>query len=100
MDKQDFLNRIAQSMNESQEESLRSLGRPSSCATREQAIKQVEMLEAAHSGLVQVDIKTDERGRIILTEEMKNSLYKPQQSIEEGRCLKQEMIRKRFAKWL
>lgn len=37
-------------------------GRPSSCATREQAIKQVEMLEAAHSGLVQEEIKTDERG--------------------------------------
>ena len=45
MDKQDFLNRIVQSMNESQEESLRSLGRPSSCATREQAIKQVETNE-------------------------------------------------------
>ena len=57
MDKQDFLNRIAQSMKESQEQSLRSLGRPSSCATREQAIKQVEMLEAAHSGLVQEEIK-------------------------------------------
>lgn len=68
MDEQDLLNRITQSMKESQEESLRSLGRPSSCATRKQAIKQVEMLEAAHSGLVQEDIKTDERGRIILTE--------------------------------
>lgn len=100
MDKQNFLNRIAQSMNESQEESLRSLGRPSSCATREQAIKQVEMLEAAHSDHVQEEIKTDERGRIILTERMKNSLNKAQQSLEEGRCLNQEMFRKRFAKWL
>lgn len=100
MDEQDLLNRITQSMNESQEESLRSLGRPSSCATREQAIKQVEMLETAHSGLVQEDIKTDERGRIILTERMKNSLHKAQQSFEEGRCLNQEMFRKRFTKWL
>ena len=100
MDERDFLKRLSQSMNESQDESLRSLGRPSSCATREQAIKQVEMLEAAHSGLVQEDIKTDERGRIILTERMKNSLYKAQQSLEEGRCLNQEMFRKRFAKWL
>ena len=100
MDEKDFLNRITQSMNESQEESLRSLGRPSSCATREQAIKQVEMLEAARSGLVQEEIKTDERGIIILTEEMKHSLYKAQQSLEEGRCLNQEMFRKRFAKWL
>lgn len=100
MDEQDLLNRITQSMNESQEESLRALGHPSSCATREQAIKQVEMLEAAHSGLVQEDIKTDERGRIILTERMKNSLLKAHQSFEEGRCLNQEMFRKRFAKWL
>ena len=100
MDEKDFLNRITQSMNESQEQSLRSLGRPSSCATREQAIKQVEMLEAAHSSLVHEEIKTDERGRIILTERMKNSLYKAQQSFEEGRCLNQEMFRKRFAKWL
>jgi hypothetical protein len=52
MDEKDFLNRISQSMKESQEESLRSLGRPSSHATREQAIKQVEMLEAARSSFV------------------------------------------------
>jgi len=52
MDEKDFLNRITQSMNESQEQSLRSLGRPSSCATREQATKQVEMLEAARSSFV------------------------------------------------
>lgn len=100
MDERDFLKRLSQSMNESQEESLRSLGRPSSCATREQAIKQVEMLEAAHSGLVQEEVKIDERGRIILTERMKNSLHKAHQSFEEGRCLNQEMFRKRFAKWL
>jgi len=100
MDKQNFLNRIAQSMNESQEELLRSLGRPSSSATREQALKQVEMLDAAHSSIVQEEIKTDERGRILLTERMKNSLHKAQQSLEEGRCLNQEMFRKRFTKWL
>lgn len=100
MDERDFLNRITQSMKESQEESLRSLGRPSSSATREQALKQVEMLDAAHSSIVQEEIKTDERGKIILTEEMKNSLYKAQQSLEEGQCLNQEMFRKRYAKWL
>ena len=50
--------------------------------------------------IVQEEIKTDERGRIILTERMKNSLNKAQQSLEEGRCLNQEMFRKRFAKWL
>ena len=50
--------------------------------------------------IVQEEIITDERGRIILTERMKNSLHKAQQSLEEGRCLNQEMFRKRFAKWL
>lgn len=100
MDERDFLKRLSQSMNGSKEESLRSLGRQSSCATREQALKQVEMLDAAHSSIVQEEIKTDERGRIILTEHMKNSLYKAQQSLEEGRCLNQEMFRERFAKWL
>lgn len=50
--------------------------------------------------IVDEEIITDERGRIILTEEMKNSLYKAQQSLEEGRCLNQEMFRERFAKWL
>ncbi len=50
--------------------------------------------------IVQEEIITDERGRIILTERMKNSLNKAQQSLEEGRCLNQEMFRERFAKWL
>ena len=50
--------------------------------------------------IVKEDIKTDERGRIILTERMMNSLHKAQQSLEEGRCLNQEMFRERFAKWL
>ena len=58
------------------------------------------MLDAAHGSIVQEEIKTDERGRIILSEEMKNSLHKAQQSLEEGRCLNQEMFRKRIAKWL
>ena len=76
------------------------MGRPSSRATREQALRQAKMLEAADGSYVQEEIKTDERGRIILTEEMKNSLNKAQQSLEDGRCLNQEMFRKRFAKWL
>ncbi len=48
--------------------------------------------------IVEEDIKTDERGRIILTEEMKNSLHKAQQSLEEGRCLNQEMFHRRIVK--
>ena len=48
MDEQDFLNRIAQSMRESEEQLFDSLRRPSSRATREQALRQVAMLEAAN----------------------------------------------------
>ena len=50
--------------------------------------------------IVKEEIITDERGRIILTELMKNSLNKAQQSLEEGRFLNQEMFRERFAIWL
>lgn len=52
-----------------------------------------------YASLTDIITKGWERGRIILTEEMKNSLYKAQQSFEEGRCLNQDMFRKRFAKW-
>ena len=47
MDEQDFLNRIAQSMRESEQQLFDSLGRQSSRATREQALRQVAMLQAA-----------------------------------------------------
>ena len=100
MDEQDFLNRIAHSMKESVDQLLRSLGRPSSRATREQALKQVEMLEAARGSFIQEEIKTDECGRILLTENMKNSLLKAERDLEEGRCLSKEKFHKRFAKWL
>lgn len=53
-----------------------------------------------YASLTDIITKGWERGRIILTEEMKNSLYKAQQSFEEGRCLNQDMFRERFAKWL
>ena len=53
-----------------------------------------------YASLTDIITKGWERGRIILTEEMKNSLYKAQQSLEEGRCLNQDMFRERFAKWL
>ena len=41
MDEQDFLNRIAQSMKESENQLLHSLGRTSSRATREQAFSRL-----------------------------------------------------------
>ena len=102
MDEQDFLNRIAQSMKESEQQINQSIGRPSSRATREQALRQVAMLEAevARNNCVQEEIKTDEYGRILLTEKMKNSLHNAERSLEEGKCMNKEMFRQRFAKWL
>ena len=47
MDKNEFLAAIYKSMQESSREIRRSLGRPPSCATRQQALKQVAMLNAA-----------------------------------------------------
>ena len=100
MDEQDFLNRIAQSMNESEEQLLRSFGRPSSRASREQTLKQVTMLDAARNSFIQEEIKIDECGRILLTEEMKTSLHNAERSLEDGRCLNKEQFHQRFAKWL
>ena len=47
MEEQTLIDLIYQSMEESARQVRRSLGRPSSQATREQALKQVEMLNAA-----------------------------------------------------
>ncbi len=44
--------------------------------------------------------KTDEQGRIILTEEMKADVLKAEQDYTEGRCLTQAEFDKRFARWL
>ena len=47
MGEKEFLEAIYKSMQESAREIRRSLGRPSSHATRQQALKQVAMLKAA-----------------------------------------------------
>jgi hypothetical protein len=44
--------------------------------------------------------KTDEYGRIILSDEMRDAVSKAEQSLAEGTCLTEEMFLKRFAKWL
>lgn len=44
--------------------------------------------------------KTDEYGRIILSDEMRDAISKAEQSLAEGTCLTEEMFLKRFAKWL
>ncbi len=49
---------------------------------------------------VKQDIKTDDSGRILLTERMKEALRNAEQSLVEGRCLNKEQFHERFAKWL
>lgn len=49
---------------------------------------------------IERDVKTDEAGRILLTEKMKEALRNAEQSLAEGRCLNQEQFHERFAKWL
>lgn len=44
--------------------------------------------------------ETDEYGRIILYDEMRDAVSKAEQSLAEGKCLTEEMFLKRFAKWL
>lgn len=44
--------------------------------------------------------KTDEFGRIILSEEMKEAVSKAEQNLAEGTCITEDMFQKRFAKWL
>lgn len=100
MNQQEFLDRISQGMRESEQQLFDSFGLSSSRATREQALRQVAMLEEARSCVLQEEIKTDECGRILLTEEMKDSLHNAERSLEEGRCLNKEQFHERFAKWL
>ena len=54
--------------------------------------------------LTQIDreesFRTDDAGRIVLTERMRESVYKAEKSLAEGRCLTEEMFQTRFAKWL
>lgn len=44
--------------------------------------------------------ETDEYGRIILSEEMRDAVSKAEQSLADGTCLTEEIFLKRFAKWL
>ena len=49
---------------------------------------------------IEQEVKTDEAGRILLTEKMKEALRNAEQSLAEGRCLNKEQFHERFAKWL
>ena len=44
--------------------------------------------------------KTDEFGRIMLTQEMRESVIKAERDYEEGKCLSEVDFKERFAKWL
>ena len=54
--------------------------------------------------LTQIDrdepFQIDELGRIMLTENMREAVYKAERSMTEGTCLTEEMFQSRFAKWL
>lgn len=54
--------------------------------------------------LTQIDrdepFQIDELGRIMLTENMREAVYKAERSMTEGTCLTEEMFQTRFAKWL
>lgn len=54
--------------------------------------------------LTQIDrdepFQTDEHGRIILTANMRDAVYKAERSMAEGTCLTEEMFQIRFAEWL
>lgn len=44
--------------------------------------------------------KTDEFGRIILTQEMRNAVKRAEQDFEDEKCLSESDFNERFAKWL
>ena len=43
---------------------------------------------------------TDEFGRIMLTDTMKGSLQKAEESLAEGTCMTEEKFQARFAQWI
>lgn len=54
--------------------------------------------------LTQIDrsepFQTDEYGRIVLTENMREAVRKAEKSLSDGSCLTEEMFQTRFAKWM
>lgn len=44
--------------------------------------------------------RTDDYGRIVLSEQMIESVHKAEQSLANGTCLTEEMFQARFSKWL
>lgn len=44
--------------------------------------------------------KTDEHGRIMLSENMREAVYKAEKCLADGACLTEQMFQTRFEKWL
>lgn len=44
--------------------------------------------------------KTDEFGKIILTDEMREAVIQAESDLEAGKCLSESAFKERFAKWL
>lgn len=42
----------------------------------------------------------DEFGRIILTNQMREAVYKAERDLEEGKCISESDFKERFSKWL
>ena len=59
MDRKTFIDSIFQSMQDSAREVRYSLGRPSSYATRDEALRQVAMLQAAKDAFFNAGIDAD-----------------------------------------
>lgn len=59
MDRETFIDSIFQSMQDSAREVRYSLGRPSSYATRDEALRQVAMLQAAKDAFINAGIDAD-----------------------------------------
>lgn len=49
---------------------------------------------------VEEPFKTDEFGRIRLTQEMREAAVKAERDFEEGKCFSEADFKERFAKWL
>ena len=43
---------------------------------------------------------TDELGRVVLTQEMREAVRRAEREYEDGKCLSEEQFRQRFSKWL
>ncbi len=59
----------------------------------------VEHGDAVTNLKLQIDHEEPVDGRVVLTDAMRESLAKAQESLAEGRCLTEDMFQTHFAKW-